>query len=671
MTPFQKFSQLIHARFIQLSKHELFVTGKELTDEKSRELEALYLASFPEGTNPIYITNTEHDCSCCKNFIRNIGNAVAIINGKIETVWDVPGAEYPYDVVAKKMAEFVRSNPIIDLYRTDAQHYGAEKSRQLLQDGSVKTWNHFFGSIASRHFAGPRVAQQTGDFRTGVQLFKRGLTEITEAALSQVIELAETKAIYRGEEFLPAVKAFYVVHQQYAALKTDQERDVFVWSNATSPVARFNNHGPIAELVKSLSKGEDLEGAVREYESFVAPTNYKRTTALITPRMIQDAMQTINGLGLEPALQRRFAKISDVSVNNVLWVDNDVKTQMKGGLESILMKAATEKVVVDESKIEKITIEDFMKKILPTASSMEMLVNGSHQNNFMSITAPVHENTGQLFKWNNDFGWSYDGNITDSIKEKVKKAGGNVTNAKLRVSLAWFNYDDLDIHVMEPTGNIINFFNKGGKLDVDMNAGGGRSREPVENVSWTTVMDGVYKVNINQYNRRETADVGFVVEVECEGRIMQYSHPKAAVGMTHVLNLTMRNGKIEKIEPAKGIIGGGISQEKWGIKTETFVKVNTLMLSPNFWDDNKIGNKHWFFILDGCKNDTPTRGIYNEFLNSKLDKHRKVFEVVGDKTKCQPTEDQLSGLGFSSTRGDEITVKVKSQSASRMFNIVF
>src|SRR5690606_25086526 len=109
---------------------------------------------------------------------------------------------------------------------------------------------------------------------------------------------------------------------------------------------------------------------------------------------------------------------------------------------------------------------------------------------------------------------------------------------------------------------------------------------------------------------------------------------------------------------APGLTGSGIKQDVWGIQTEQFVKVNTLMLSPNHWDGQQIGNKHWFFVLDGCRNDEPTRGIYNEFLRSDLDQHRKVFEVLGDRTKCQPTDEQLSGLGFSSTRGDSVLVRV-------------
>lgn len=64
--------------------NELFVVG---TDKHA--VSDMYLASFPPGTNPIYKTNTEHDCTCCKNWIRNLGNVVAIVDGRMETMWDI------------------------------------------------------------------------------------------------------------------------------------------------------------------------------------------------------------------------------------------------------------------------------------------------------------------------------------------------------------------------------------------------------------------------------------------------------------------------------------------------------------------------------------------------------------------------------------------------------
>lgn len=662
MSQFHKFAALVHARYSEMVKHELFVVGDD-----NRAFEAVYLAAFPPGTNPVYKTNTEHDCSCCKNFIRNLGNVVAIVNGKIQTVWDIEGAPAPYDTVAQAMANYVRSLRISGLFRTKETSYGAAETKQALEDGTVKRWNHFHGKVEKgHHHHSPDSA--IGDYNSRKHVFFRGLNEIKPEALETISDLIASKALYRGEEHQRSVNAFRALQAKFLQLDLYNQH-ILVWSMASEPAAVFRNT-VIGTLAVDLSEGVDLEQAVRSFESKVAPTNYKRPTALITPNMVKDAMKTITDLGLDDALQRRFARISDVSVNNVLWVNNSTKAQMRSGLETLLLDAAVTKPPKKLNSTD-ISIDDFMSSVLPTASSIEMLVQNTHLNNFVSLTAPVHADSGQLFKWSNDFGWSYDGNITDSIKEKVKAAGGNVTNALLRVSLAWFNYDDLDIHVREPNGTLINFVNKAGKLDVDMNAGGGSSRTPVENVSWRTLQDGPYKVIVNQYCQRETSDVGCTIEIESAGKITQLSHPKALKGATEFCTIHIKGGLIEKLDIAKGIVGSGIAQEKWGIKTESFVPVTTLMLSPNHWDNNTVGNKHWFFMLQGCLNPDPTRGIYNEFLNSNLEKHRKVFEILGDKTKCQPSEQQLSGLGFSSTRNDTVTLRVSGDKGVQTFNVTF
>lgn len=97
----------------------------------------------------------------------------------------------------------------------------------------------------------------------------------------------------------------------------------------------------------------------------------------------------------------------------------------------------------------------------------------------------------------------------------------------------------------------------------------------------------------------------------------------------------------------------------WNIDTNKFHKVNVMMMmSPNYWDEQGIGNKHYFFMLDDCKNPEPVRGFFNEYLNSELTPHRKVFEVLADKMKTPYQEHQLSGLGFSSTMRNSVIVKV-------------
>ena len=62
------------------------------------------------------------------------------------------------------------------------------------------------------------------------------------------------------------------------------------------------------------------------------------------------------------------------------------------------------------------------------------------------------------------------------------------------------------------------------------------------------------------------------------------------------------------------------SKTEWSIDTMKFQKVSCIMLSPNYWEGNSIGNKHYFFMLDGCKNPDPVRGFFNEYCVPDLEK---------------------------------------------------
>jgi hypothetical protein len=659
---FAEFGKMVSDRLDSFATGEIFVTvdGDALWN--------VYLAAFPEGSNPMYKERTEHDCTCCKNFIRNVGNIVAVgRDGKLTTLWDVP-ARSPYKEVAEALHAFVLSTPITDVWRTAERKYGAKTTKQMLADGKVINWDHFYGNVPARNFS-TTPDKARGDFRTTVQVFKRGLTELTESALETVLDLINSKSLYRGEEHLPAIRAF---RDAKARFDSSSDKGSFPWLNVEGAAARFKNT-VIGTLVEDLSSGVDLEKAVRSFEVKVAPTNYKRPTALITESMVKAALKTIRELDLEASLDRRYGKISDITVNNVLWVNRGVRGNMKSGIESLLTSEAKRTKAPTKTAGNDIGIDDFLRNILPKSEAVEVLVKNSHINKFVTLTAPVNGDSGGLFKWSNDFAWSYNGDVADSISERVKKAGGNVDNAKLRFSLGWTNYDDLDIHVNTPS-DLIYFGNKrsrcGGVLDVDMNAGGGNTREPVENVSFNNPRDGVYEIHINQYSRRETVDMGFTLEIADTSSVRQYSYPAAVTDKVRAATVTVKNGVITDVVIGKGLTNHAASTPVWGVNTETFVEVDALTLSPNYWDDNAVGNKHWFFLLKGCKAPGAARGIYNEFLNPKLDGHRKVFEVLGSKSKTQPSDDQLSGVGFSSTRSDTVTVRVTGE-VRGTYNITF
>lgn len=101
------------------------------------------------------------------------------------------------------------------------------------------------------------------------------------------------------------------------------------------------------------------------------------------------------------------------------------------------------------------------------------------------------------------------------------------------------------------------------------------------------------------------------------------------------------------------------SKEIYGLQTNEFHKVNLVCLSPNHWEPNSVGNRHYFFMLEGCKCPTSIRSFHNENLIPELAQHRKVLEVLGTTNMIQSSEKQLSGLGYNATVRDELVVRLQ------------
>jgi len=196
---------------------------------------------------------------------------------------------------------------------------------------------------------------------------------------------------------------------------------------------------------------------------------------------------------------------------------------------------------------------------------------------------------------------------------------------------------------------------------------------PVENITFPSLekmKDGEYVCMIHNWQWRAPTEAGFKAEIEFAGQVFEYEHtaPLSNKQWVKVATVTLKHGafSIEHHLPCSTS-----SQKVWGIDTETFVPVQTVMFSPNHWDEQAIGNKHWFFILEGCKTDEPLRGIYNEYLRADLQDYRKVFEVLGSKTKCPVTAEQLSGVGFSSTQNQSVLVQVVTDRGQRLYDLQF
>ena len=647
---------------IESQYNKLQLTGDLYTVQIDKDqLWEAYLASFPVDSNPIFRERTEHDCTACKSFVRNIGPVVAIIDDKLVSVWDIQSTNIDpaYQTVASAMNNLIISLPIENIFRFDCRIQLHTATKGLLPDNSIRVWNHFSATVAKPFkVTDGSIAQQLGEAKQRKELFQRALSELTPSAVDTALDLCDS--IYRGTEFKPLVDEFRKAQDQFDLAPNPE---LWLWSHYKHRVATIRNTA-IGTLLIDLSDNVDIEVAVSKFEKLIAPENYKRTSAVVTPAMIKAATKTISDLGIESSLTRRYAHIEDISVNNVLWADKSTAQVMKHSLESLLLKDTTTKAKPQANATE-LSLTQFIQDILPTAESIELLVENKHSANLVSLITESTPNSPNLFKWNNPFSWSYNGGATDSMKERVKAMGGN-TDGVLRFSIQWNtpdqpNSSDLDAHCNEPNGHIY-FGNKVGKnsgtLDVDITNPHGIAVENIIYTNLSQMVDGTYTFYINNYYQR--SGKGWSAEIEVNGQIYEFSSTNPIRdGKDIEIATVFKSGNTLKFE---SFLDHNQSTKKiWNIQTQSFHKVTAIMHSPNFWDDQQIGNKHTFFMLDDCSNPEPTRGIYNEFLSNELQIHRKAFDLIGEKFKCNPTPGNLSGLGFSHTVQNDFTVKVNNR----------
>ena len=636
-----------------------------------------YLNSFPPGSNEVFRKRREFDCSGCRNFIKNFGSVVAIKDGNITTVWDFQTGDPVYDVVTARMSEYIRDKNIAGVWISKIQSIGIDKNFEQDAEGHTTTWEHLHTVLPPKfvHRGSESSESISGGLRDIRNVFRRSLEEITPEAVEIVLELMASNTLYRGEEWRHVVEKFRDYQTEYRGLKTEREKEIWAWEQsiiAGPVVGKIRNHS-IGVLLVNLSEGMDVDPAVRKYESVVAPSNYKRPQAIFTQKMLEDAKKSLESEGLMDSLGRRYANLDDITLNNILFANRDVVKRMVSADVFAELAASAPKNPKKFDGVEELPLEVFLHDVLPTVTSMEVFLENRHGGNMVSLIAPKVAGSRSLFKWDNGFSWAYAGNITYSMKERVKAAGGNVSGV-LRFSIQWNedgdNNNDFDAHCKEPDGHEIYYgtrrmnIKSGGSLDVDI-------IEPrqqinngvaVENITWPSadrMPEGMYRFFVYNYNHRGGHN-GFRAEIEFGGQIYSFSCDRDIRQHETVQVADVVYSRAEGFRLIPHLQESVTSRNIWGLQTQEFHPVLAAMYSPNYWDQQQgTGNRHLFFMLRGCVNPENPNGFFNEFVREEFSRHKRVFEALGSKMRCADDENQLSGVGFSTTQRNTVVLRIE------------
>lgn len=651
-------------------------------DYSREDLWDIYQSELPDEINPIYIVNPVHKCSACHTFFRQVGNVVAIDEENYELI-TLFGCDAPdeYAGVFAKLDEELKNSRIVNIFKYNSHRAGQQYDRRKLEDGTVVRFDHFYIDIPSAHMGN---STDISEAKTSRAVLESSTNKISMEAVDTVLELIATNSLYRGNEWESVLKKFRKYLVEFENID-EENRDMFFWikSIELGPlVVRIKNKS-MGTLLMNITQGMPLDVAVGKYEELVAPTNYKRPKPIFTQKMLERAQDEIEKLGYTDSIERRFAVMEDLSVNDVLYANRDVTPKLQDSNTAFdKLKNLAVKRQRNFEKAQEIPIDEFVDHVLPDAQDIELYLNPDLSGNFVSLIAPVNKDAPGMFKWDNLFSWTYKNDLADSImKQRVKAMGGDV-DVDLRFTIQWndgeyWDKNDLDAHCTEPTNEEIYFshmrsWKTDGWLDVDV-INPKKGVPAVENIQYKDrhkMIPGEYLFRVFQFSYRG-GDEGFQAEIEFDGKIYKFNYPFKLNQNEYVdvARVTLHEDYTFTFESC--IDNRETNVKEWNLSYNTFVPVSLICYSPNYWAGNEVGNKHVFFMLKDCINDERPRPWFNEYLVNELYDHKRVMEALGSVAKVEESENQLSGIGFSLTKRNKVTVKVRTENIDRVFNVVF
>ena len=486
---FREFNRQIQNQFDQMQQYKLFrlnCSGQQIWDT--------YLAGFTREEDPVFRDpqSSTHTCNNDKNFIRRYGNMVAIDNDyNLMTLFDVDVTGSIYENTIKNLRKFLQSYSVSEVFFETYNELNSlpyekitryQNKYRLGHDKSLKRYSQEevdkFGVVNTTdiytfyHFhvlLDGRFVKQTNtsiesimaSYRDAKNVFERGLSEISLDTFELVKDLVLQGSLLNADQYFDKLERFIEFKKQYDNIPNNKQNN-WLWVNSYElPFAKFRNE-LLGTLCVELTEGKDLNQACLEFNKRADPSNYMKAKAPITQRQIDETNNFVQEHGYIDSFKRRFATLSDINLSEIKHMNVDGEKEKPVGLFAGVQpsKLTQHKRSVFEG-VQEVPMEEFMQNILPRCTSVKLFLENRHHNNFVSLIT-ANENSKPIFKWSNNFSWTYRNNLTgkSEIKESVKVAGGNVEGV-LRCSLAWNesgkDQSDLDLWCVQPNKERIGF----------------------------------------------------------------------------------------------------------------------------------------------------------------------------------------------------------------------
>lgn len=661
----------VQRRFAAHAEGPLFLTA-------ATGLWPIFLANLPQYLQQHYT------CNACRHFVERFGALVAIdAAGRLSSALWGDDAPAGFEPAFKALAAAVTAAEVDGVLVPAARVLGTPASPATAEG---KVWRHLSVEVPRAHThallsAGQVKAERKEDWR----MLTRGLAEFPLELVERAHTLLSSGALYRSERCIGAASWLLALHRELAAVRTARQRDALVWRAVATAPAGFAHvrGGMIGTLLEDLASGLDGAAIKRRFDEKMAPSRYMRAQAAPAAGNIAQAEKIVATLRASGALARRYARLADLT--SLLWRPRPGASEAAPG--SVFghltpkSRASAGKLALPQQTM---TWEKFARTVLPDALAIEAQVPAG-ADRFMALVTADSAEAPPILQWDaeerrNPVSWYYHAGIDAEIKRRVEGAGGQYEGVDIRASLLWDNRNDLDLHVIAPSGEHIYYAHKrsacGGWLDVDMNVRG-ETTTPVENIRWArgAAPRGRYRVFVQNYRFHEPAQhpTPFKVEVEISGEVYHF------IGVVSPRQQTGAASDVQVLEfdhvpgqrlphPPRHAVPQPQSAHQWNVAAGAWAPVTAVVPSPNLWGERPLTQhgRHIFFLLKDCRDTTAGlgRGFFTETLRSEFHAIRATLEAFNrSATIAGADAAEACGLGMTDQKPWDLALRVTTANA--------
>lgn len=393
---FDEFHDLVTAMRLRANQRLLENNGAAfLVKVERNEVYEAYLANLPDDKRQ------EYTCNCCKNFLREYGNAVIVAQEdcKVRSLfWDEGLAPDLFQPAVKAMRELVESRTIANVFVSKADMVGVEHKGgydHFAVDVTALRTGFYDHKSDKQNKAWARETQRM--FSEAGGLFQG---DLLERAL-QIFDADERLAGY--PQFVAFLTLFQSYHRKLAQLGEAKDRVAkanLTWlCSVMLPVGVTRIKGTVlGEFLDGLRNNESLDDLIGKFRGMTKPTTYQRPQAAPAEQNIAKAEALIVQLGLESALHRRHARADELEY---VWAPKSPEgsDEPKSVFGAVKARDAKPEAATLELKGGKITVDDLVDTLLPTAEQIEWILPKGLHATFGTFVTAVHADALPILRY--------------------------------------------------------------------------------------------------------------------------------------------------------------------------------------------------------------------------------------------------------------------------------